>query len=110
MVGALVGQRGVPRGAPTSVRDAAVQSWKTRIVRFGFAKRQRLGGVAGTVPVGRLVRVVGGEAGGGGVGVPERGILLGVGVLEPLLSGFALVLGQQSVETFPPPQHCPPLA
>ena len=44
--------------------------------------------------------------------VPERGGLQGeVGpVLELLLPGFALVLGQQRVEALPPARHGPPLA
>lgn len=51
---------------------------------------------------------------GGGVWVPERGVLLGMGLVEfslPLpLPCSVLVLRQQSVKTFPPPWHRPPLA
>lgn len=49
---------------------------------------------------------------GGGVGVPERGVLLGMGLVElslPLPCSV-LVLCQQRVKAFPPPWHCPPLA
>lgn len=62
----------------------------------------------------RLVGVVAGGELGGGVWVPERGGLLGVGLVEfalPLpLPCSVLVLRQQSVKALPPPWHRPSLA
>ena len=71
-------------------------------------------GDGGAVAVDRLVGFVGGGGGEarGQVGFPERGSLLGVGVLElPLpVPGPVLVLRQQRVEAFPAPGHRSPLA
>ena len=88
---------------------------ETRVVGSGFGRRLGgdLGG-GGAVAVDHLVGVMGG---GGGearrvVGFPERGSLLGVGVVElPLpVPGPVLVLRQQRVEAFPAPGHRSPLA
>lgn len=89
--------------------------WKTRAVKFGLAKRQRLGGVlGGAIAMSDLVRVMGSSEVGGGVWVPERGVLLGMGLVEfsvlfPLPCSV-LVLCQQCIEALPPPWHRPPLA
>lgn len=51
---------------------------------------------------------------GGGMWVPERGVLLGMGLVEfslPVpLPCSVLVLRQQSVKALSPPWHCSPLA
>lgn len=61
-----------------------------------------------------LVGVMGSGMVGGGVWVPERGVLLGMGLVEvslPLpLPCSVFVLCQQRVKALPPPWHCPPLA
>ena len=89
--------------------------WKTRAVKFGLADWQRLSGVwGGAVAKSDLVRVVGSSEVGGGVWVPERGVLLGMGwvrVSLPLpFPCSVLVLRQQRVKALPPPWHRPPLA
>lgn len=61
-----------------------------------------------------LVGVMGSSDVGGGVWVPERGGLLGMGWVEvslPVpLPCSVLVLCQQCVKALPPPWHRPPLA
>lgn len=61
-----------------------------------------------------LVAIMSSGKVGGGVWVPERGGLLGMGLVEvslPLpLPCSVLVLSQQRVEALSPPWHCPPLA
>lgn len=89
--------------------------WKTRAVKFGLAERQRLSGVwGGAVAMSDGVRVMDSGEVGGGVWVPERGVLLGVGLVEfslPLpFPCPVLVLCQQCVEALPSPWHRPPLA
>lgn len=89
--------------------------WKTRAVKFGLAKWQRLGGfLGGAIAMSDLVRVMGSSEVGRGVWVPERGVLLGMGLVEfSVLLPFpcsVLVLCQQCVKALPPPWHCPPLA
>lgn len=89
--------------------------WKTRAVIFGLAKRQRLDGVGGrAIAMTHLVGIMGSSKVGGGVWVPERGILLGMGLVEfsfslPLPCSV-FVLCQQCVKALPPPWHRPPLA
>lgn len=89
--------------------------WKTRAVISGLAKWQRLGGIrGGAVAMSHLVGIMGSDKVGGGVWVPERGILLGMGLVEfsfslPLPCSV-LVLRQQRVKALPTPWHCPPLA
>lgn len=52
-------------------------------MKFGFAKWQRLSGVWGrAVAMSDLVRVMGSSEVGGRVWVPERGVLLGMGLVE----------------------------
>lgn len=89
--------------------------WKTRAVKFRLAEWQRLRGVwGGAVAMSDRVGVMGSSEVGGGVWVPERGVLLGMGLVEfslPLpLPCSVLVLCQQRVEALPPPWHRPPLA
>lgn len=89
--------------------------WKTRAVIFGLAEWQRLGGVrGGAVAMSHLLGIMGSGKVGGGVWVPERGVLLGMGLVEfsfPLsLPCSVLVLRQQCVKALPPPWHRPPLA
>lgn len=61
-----------------------------------------------------LVGLMGSNEVGGEVWVPERGVLLGMGLVEfslPLpLPCSVLVLCQQCVKALPAPWHCPPLA
>lgn len=84
-------------------------------MKFGLAEWQRLSGVwGGAVAMSDLVGVMGSGEVGGGVWVPERGVLLGMGLVEfslPLpLPCSVLVLRQQRVKALPPPWHRPPLA
>lgn len=77
-------------------------------MKFGLADWQRLSGVwGGAVAKSDLVCVVGSGEVGGGVWVPERGVLLGMGWV---LGCSVLVLRQQRVKALPPPWHRPPLA
>lgn len=82
-----------------------------------LAEGQRLGCIWGeAIAVSDLVGLVSSNEVGGGVGVwvPERGVLLGMGLVEfslPLpLPRSVLVLCQQCVKALPAPWHCPPLA
>lgn len=89
--------------------------WKTRGEKFGLAERQRLSGVWGrAVAMSNLLGVMGSGGVGGGVWVPERGVLLGMGLVEVSLllplPCSVLVLCQQCVKALPPPWHRPPLA
>lgn len=84
-------------------------------MKFGLAEWQRLSGVLGrTVAMSHLVGVMGGGEVRGGLWVPERGVLLGMGLVRfflPLpLPCSVLVLRQQCVKALPPPWHRPPLA
>lgn len=90
-------------------------------MKFGLADWQRLSGFCGgAVDVSDLVGVMDSGEVGGGVRVPERGVLLGMGLLELsllLLLLFllpiprsALMLRQQRVKALPPPWHRSPLA
>lgn len=98
-----------------SGRTTSVTAWKTRAEKFGLSKGRRLSGIGGwAVAMSHLVGVMAGGEVGGGVWVPERGGLLGVGLVEfalPLpLPSSVLVLCQQSVKALPPPRHRPSLA
>lgn len=89
--------------------------WKTRAVKFGLVERQRLSGIwGGPVTMSDLVCVMGSSEVEGGVWVPERGVLLGMGLMEfslPLpLPCSVFVLCQQCVKALPAPRHRPPLA
>ena len=89
--------------------------WKTRTVKFGFSKWQRLGGVRSrAVTMSCLVDIMARGEVGRGVLVPERGVLLGMGLMEfslPLpLPCSVLVLCQQCVKALSAPWHRPPLA
>lgn len=84
-------------------------------MKFGLAEWRRLSGVwGGAIAMSNLMGVMGSGEVGGGVWVPERGVLLGMGLVEfslPLpLPGSVLVLRQQRVKALPPPLHRPPLA
>lgn len=82
-------------------------------MKFGLARWQRLSGVWGrAVAMSHLVGIMGSGEVGGGVWVPERGSLLGMGLVEISLSlpCSVLVLCQQCVKALPPPWHRPPLA
>lgn len=86
-------------------------------MKFRFAGWQRLSGVWGrAIAMSHLVDVMGSGEVGGGVWFPERGVLLGMGLVEfsllvllPLPCSV-LVLCQQCVKALPPPWHRPPLA
>lgn len=88
--------------------------WKTSTVKFRLAEWQRLSVWGRAVAMGNLVCIMGNSEVGGGVWVPERGVLLGMGLVEfslPLtLPCSVLVLCQQRVKTLPASWHRPPLA
>lgn len=57
--------------------------WKNRAVKFGLASWRRLSGVwGGAIAMSHLVGVMGSGEVGGGVWFPERGVLLGMGLVE----------------------------
>lgn len=89
--------------------------WKTRAVKFGLSNWQRLSGIKGwAVSMSHLVGIMARGEVGRGVWVPERGVLLGMILVEfslPLpLPCSVLVLCQQCVKALPSPWHRPPLA
>lgn len=42
----------------STVRVTAVESWKPRVMRFGFAEGQRLGGIGSAIAMGDRVKVL----------------------------------------------------
>lgn len=88
---------------------------RARAVKFRLADGQRLSGIwSRAIAMKNLVGVMSSSEVGGRMWVPERGVLLGMRLVEfslPLpLPCSVLVLRQQGVKALLPPRHCPPLA
>lgn len=91
----------------------SVTAWKTRAVKFGLSKGRRLSGIwGGSIAVSHLVGIMARGGVGGGVWVPEKGVWLGMGLVEVSLPlpCSVLVLCQQRVKALPSTWHRPPLA